>query len=96
MAAQAESARKLFYSPNGQLAFKHNRGFEAESGCRNDNLALQTHTRFKRLAGDAIESFAPEIFGGALNRWPFGAGGADAPANALLPADVCGDRQMRP
>ena len=72
MAAQAESARKLFYSPNGQLAFKHNRGFEAESGCWNDNLALQTHARFKRLAGDAIESFAAEIFGGALNRWSFG------------------------
>ncbi len=30
MAAQAEAARKLFYSPNGQLPFKHNRGFEAE------------------------------------------------------------------
>jgi hypothetical protein len=58
----------MFHSPNCQAALKHNRGFRAESG-GNYDLALQAIKRFERLAGDAIETFAAEIFDKALNWW---------------------------
>ena len=68
MAAQAEAIPEIFHSPNCYLAFKQNRGFQADNGLRNDNHALQAFTLFEWLLGDAIESFAAEIFRRALNR----------------------------
>ena len=68
MAAQAEAMPEIFHSPNCYLAFKQNRGFQADNGLRNDNHALQAFTLFEWLLGDAIESFAAEIFRCALNR----------------------------
>ena len=62
MAAQAEAMPEIFHSPNCYLAFKQNRGFQADNGLRNDNHALQAFTLFEWLLGDAIESFAAEIF----------------------------------
>src|SRR2546426_12575969 len=70
MAAQAETMPEIFHSPNCYLAFNQNRGFQADNGLRNDNHALQAYTLFKRLLGDAIESFAAEVFSGAFN-WKF-------------------------
>ena len=81
----------MFHSPNCQAALKHNRGFRAESG-GNYDLALQAIKRFERLAGDAIESFAAEIFGNAV----FRAVGTNALASAGETACVCGDHQIRP
>jgi hypothetical protein len=34
---------------------------------RDSNLASQAFARFERLAGDAIETLAAEIFGGAFD-----------------------------
>ncbi|PYT18615.1 MAG: hypothetical protein DMG58_37770 [Acidobacteria bacterium] len=53
---------EIFHSPNCYLAFKQNRGFQADNGLRNDNHAWQAFTLFEWLLGDAIESFAAEIF----------------------------------
>ena len=68
MAAQAETMPEIFHSPNCYLAFKQNRGFQAANGLRNDNHALQVFAWFEWLLGDAIESFAAEVFCNALNR----------------------------
>ena len=68
MAAQAETMPDIFHSPNCYVAFNQSREFQADSGLRNDNHALQVLTWSERLSGDAIESFAAEIFRSALNR----------------------------
>ena len=71
MAAQAEAVPEIFHSPNCYVAFKQNREFQADSGLWNDNHALQAFTRSESLFGDAVESFAAEILGGALNWYRF-------------------------
>ena len=73
MTAQAETAREFFHSPNGHMALKPDRGFQAETApAGNNDHTLQALTKLEWLAGDAIESFAAEIFGNALHRWSSG------------------------
>jgi hypothetical protein len=71
MAAQAETTVKRFHSPDGDMALQSKERFRgAETFRRNKNLALQALARLKRFSGNAIESFAAEIFGSAFN-WKF-------------------------
>src|SRR2546427_9133821 len=94
MAAQAETTVKRFHSLDGDMALQSEERFRgAEAFARNNNLALQAFTLFEWFLRDAIESFAAEVFGGALNRHLLAAA-IDAPANALQPSCVCD--QIRP
>ena len=68
MTAQAEAAGEALHSPNGHVAIKRDWGFQAETASAgNNDHALQALARFESLAGDAIESFAAEIFGNTLD-----------------------------
>jgi hypothetical protein len=73
MTAQAEAAGELFHSPNGHMALKRDWGLQAEvAPVGNNDDALQALTRLERLAGNAIETFAAEICGNALDWWTSG------------------------
>jgi len=55
------------------MALKRDWGLQAEvAPAGNNDHALQALTRFESLAGDAIESFAAEIFSYALDGWSSG------------------------
>src|SRR5207245_833781 len=72
MAAQAETTVNRFYSLDGDMALQAEERFRgAETFARNNNLALQAFTLFEWFLRDAIESFAAEVFGRALNRHHF-------------------------
>ena len=69
MATQAEAAVKVFHSPDRDMTLQSEGRFRgAETLPRNDNLALQAFASVEPLSGDAVESFAAEIFGGTFNR----------------------------
>jgi hypothetical protein len=68
MATEAETTVKKLQSRDRDLALKPDGGFrKAKTLTRDKNLALQAFARFERLAGDAIETLAAEIFGGAFD-----------------------------
>jgi len=72
VAPEAETTVKMFQSRDRDVAMKPDGGFrKTKTLPRDNNLALQALTRFERLFRDAIETFAAEIFGGALNRRSF-------------------------
>ena len=69
MATQAEATVNVFHSPHRDMALQSEVRFRrAETLPRNDDLALQALALFESLFGDAIESFAAEIFSDAFNR----------------------------
>ena len=69
MAAQAETPVNMFHSLDRDMVLQSEERFRrAETLSRNNNLALQAFTRSESLSGDAIESFAAEVFRRALNR----------------------------
>jgi hypothetical protein len=67
MATQTETTLKMFHAPHDQMAFKHDRSIQTESGGRHDNLTSQPFAGFEFLSGNAIESFAAEILRRTLN-----------------------------
>jgi hypothetical protein len=72
MAAQAETTVNMFHSPHRDMALQPVERFRgAETLPRNNNLALQAFASFESLFGDAIESFAAEIFRDAFNQLAF-------------------------
>jgi hypothetical protein len=72
MAAQAETTVNVFHSLDRDMALQSEERFRrAQTLSRNNNLALQAFASFESLSGDAIESFAAEIFRDAFNRLPF-------------------------
>jgi len=72
MATEAEAALKMFHSSDRNTALQSEERFRrAETLRRNNNLTLQAFTGSKWFLGDAIQSFAAEIFRDAFNRLPF-------------------------
>jgi len=72
MATQTEPTVNMFHSFDRDMALQSEERFGgAERLPRNNDLAVQAFTGSERLSGDAIESFAAEIFGDALNRCRF-------------------------
>ena len=68
MTAEPETTREAFHSSNGHMAIKRDWGFRAKAASAgNNDLALQALASFESLGGDAIESFAAEVFGNALD-----------------------------
>jgi hypothetical protein len=68
MTAEAETTVKMFHSPDRDMALEPDGGVRRSKTLpRDNNLALQAFARFERLAGDAIETLAAEIFGGAFD-----------------------------
>ena len=68
MTAEAETTVKMFHSPDRDMALEPDGGVQkAKTLPRDSNLASQAFARFERLAGDAIETLAAEIFGGAFD-----------------------------
>ena len=57
----------MFHAPNDQMAFKHDRSIQTESGGGHNNLTSQPFASFEFLSGSAIESFAAEILSRTLN-----------------------------
>jgi hypothetical protein len=63
MATEADTTLKTFHSPDRDMALQSEGRFgRAESLPRKNNLTLQAFAGFEWLFGDAIESFAAEIF----------------------------------
>ena len=72
MASEAEATVNMFHSLDRDMALQSKVRFRrADTLFRNNDLALQAFASFESLLSDAIESFAAEIFRGALNRSPF-------------------------
>ena len=72
MATEAEATVNMFHSRDRDMALQLEERFRgAETFPRNNDLALQAFASIEWLFGDAIRSFAAEIFGGAFNRCRF-------------------------
>jgi hypothetical protein len=67
MTTQTETTLKMFHSPHGHTAFKHNWSVQIKSGFRDHNFTSQPFAGFEFLSGNAVEAFAAEIFRRTIN-----------------------------